>query len=71
MKLLVEDCSLRGLIRTIYPDHQHHSGDAMYLMQRSILAPKNIDIDEVNNAIFESLSEELHTYLNVNSLAPT
>jgi hypothetical protein len=22
MRLLVEDCSLRGLIRTIYPDHQ-------------------------------------------------
>jgi len=37
-----EDSSLRGLIRTIYPDHQCHSGDAMYLMQRSILAPKNI-----------------------------
>jgi hypothetical protein len=29
----------------------------MYLMQRSILAPKNTDIDEVNNAILESLSE--------------
>jgi hypothetical protein len=53
---------LRGLIRTIYPDHQRHSGDAMYLMQRNILAPKNIDVDEVNNLILESLFEELHTY---------
>jgi ATP-dependent DNA helicase PIF1 len=35
------------------------------------LAPKNIDIDEVNNAILESLYEELHMYLNVDSLAPT
>jgi hypothetical protein len=43
----------------------------MYLMQRNILAPKNTDIDEVNNAIFELLSEELHTYLNADSLAPT
>jgi hypothetical protein len=32
MRLLTEDCSLRGLIQTIYPDHQRHSGDAMYLM---------------------------------------
>jgi hypothetical protein len=32
MRLLAEDCSLRRLIRTIYPDHQHHFGDAMYLM---------------------------------------
>jgi ATP-dependent DNA helicase PIF1 len=40
-------------------------------MQHSILAPKNIDVDEVNNAILESLSEELHTYLNANSLIPT
>ncbi len=43
----------------------------MYLMQCSILAPKNIDVDEVNNAIFESLYEGLHMYLNANSLAPT
>jgi hypothetical protein len=71
MRLPVEDCSLRGLIRTIYPDHQRHSKDAMYLMQRNILAPKNIDIDEVNNAILESLFEELHMYLSADSLAPT
>jgi hypothetical protein len=71
MKLLAKDCSLRGLIRTIYPDHQCHSGDAMYLMQRNILAPKNTNVDEVNNAILESLSKELHTYLSTNSLTPT
>jgi hypothetical protein len=70
MRLPAENCNLRGLIRTIYLDHQCHSGDAMYLMQRSIMAPKNIDVDEVNNAILESLYEELHTYLNVDSLAP-
>jgi hypothetical protein len=71
MRLPVEDYSLRGLIRTIYPDHRCHSGDAMYLMQRNILAPKNIDVDEVNNAILESLFEESHTYLSANSLTPT
>jgi len=70
MRLLAKDCSLRGLIRTIYPDHRCHSGDAMYLMQRNILAPKNTDVDEVNNAILESLFEKLHTYLSANSLAP-
>jgi hypothetical protein len=63
MRLPTKDCSLRGLIQTIYSDHQRHSGDAMYLMQCSILAPKNTDVDEVNNAILESLFEELHTYL--------
>jgi ATP-dependent DNA helicase PIF1 len=40
-------------------------------MQRSILAPKNTNVDEVNNAILESLSEESHTYLSANSLTPT
>ncbi len=30
----------------------------MYLMQRNILAPKNTDVDEVNNAILELLSQE-------------
>ncbi len=68
MRLPLEDCNLRGLIRTIYLDHQRHYGDAMYLMQRNIMAPKNIDIDEINNAILESLSKELHTYLTANSL---
>jgi len=71
MSLPAEDCSLRGLIRTIYPDHQCHYGDAMYFMQRSILAPKNTDLDEVNNVILELLSEELHTYLSTNYLTPT
>ncbi|KAH9545185.1 hypothetical protein CY35_12G035600 [Sphagnum magellanicum] len=58
MRLPAEDCSLRGLIRTIYPDHR-------------IVAPKNTDVDEVNNAILESLSEKSHTYLSANSLTPT
>jgi hypothetical protein len=40
-------------------------------MQRNILAPKNTDVDEVNNAILESIFEELHTYLSANSLTPT
>jgi len=71
MRLPAEDCSLRGLIRTIYPDHQCHFGDPMYPMQRSIIAPKNTDIDEINNAILESLSKESHTYLSANSLTPT
>jgi len=71
MKLPAKDCSLRGLIRTIYPDHQCHFGDAMYLMQRNILAPKNTDVDEVNNVILESLFKKLHTYLSANSLTPT
>jgi ATP-dependent DNA helicase PIF1 len=71
MRLPTEDCSLRRLIRTIYPDHQRHFGNAMYFMQCNILAPKNINIDEVNNAILESLSKELHTYLSANFLTPT
>jgi ATP-dependent DNA helicase PIF1 len=40
-------------------------------MQCSILAPKNTNVDEVNNVILESLSEKLHTYLSADSLAPT
>jgi hypothetical protein len=71
MRLPVEDCNLRGLIRTIYPDHQCHFRDAMYLMQHNILAPKSTNVNEVNNAILESLSEELHMYLSANSLTPT
>jgi hypothetical protein len=40
-------------------------------MQRSILGPKNTNIDEVNNVILELLFEELHTYLSENSLIST
>jgi ATP-dependent DNA helicase PIF1 len=42
----------------------------MYFMQRNILAPKNTDVYEINNAILESLSEKSHTYLSANSLTP-
>jgi len=38
-------------------------------MQHNILAFKNTNVDEVNNAILESLFEELHTYLSAYSLA--
>jgi hypothetical protein len=71
MRLPTEDYDLKELIQTIYLNHQRHFGDAMYLMQRNILAPKNTNVDEVNNVILESLFEELHTYLNANSLTPT
>jgi hypothetical protein len=40
-------------------------------MQHNILAPKNTNVDEINNAILESLSKELHMYLSTNSLTPT
>jgi ATP-dependent DNA helicase PIF1 len=40
-------------------------------MQHNIMAPKNTDVDEVTNAILELLPKELHTYLSVDSLAPT
>ncbi len=40
MRLPIEDCSLIGLIQTIYSDHRCHSGDAMYFMQRIILTPQ-------------------------------
>ncbi len=43
----------------------------MYLMQCNIMAPKNIDVDEFNNAILEFLSKELHKYLSVDFLALT
>jgi len=43
----------------------------MYFMQCNILAPKNTNVDEINNAILESLFKELHMYLSVDSLAPT
>ncbi len=59
---------MRQVIKTIYSDHQRHFADSMYLMQLSIMAPKNIDVNEINNAILESLFEELHTYLSVDSL---
>jgi hypothetical protein len=36
MRLPTEDCSLRGLIQTIYLDHRCHSGDAIILCNVTI-----------------------------------
>jgi hypothetical protein len=41
------------------------------LCNATLWPPKNIDVDEVNNAILESIFKELHTDLNADSLAPT
>jgi ATP-dependent DNA helicase PIF1 len=38
-------------------------------MQRSIMAPKNTDVNEVNNAILESLSKEFLNILQFSGIA--
>jgi hypothetical protein len=75
IKILSYIASRRLQLKKITPNHL--SGSPMPLWRchvsyaSSILAPKNIDVDEINNAILELLFEELHTYLSADSLVLT
>jgi hypothetical protein len=40
----------------------------IYLKQRAILAPKNEDVDEINNAILEAMPSPTKEYLSANSI---
>jgi ATP-dependent DNA helicase PIF1 len=65
-RLQLKKNNLNHLFGSLTPLWRCH---VSYATQHS--GPKNIDVDEVNNAILESLYEELHMYLSANSLTLT
>jgi hypothetical protein len=70
-----EATSRRLQLERINPNHLSESPTPFWRCHVSYATqhsrPQNIDVDEVNNAILELLSKELHTYLSANSLIST
>jgi hypothetical protein len=63
--------TLQGLIHAVYPDYQQHVGVPEYLMHRSILGPKNEDVDEVNTHLLEATPGQPHVFLSADSVSST
>lgn len=62
--------NLEGLIESIYPNYILHVGDAEYLMGRCILAPRNEDVDAVNEIMSAALPTVPQLFRSADSLAP-
>ncbi|XP_074356564.1 uncharacterized protein LOC141696304 [Apium graveolens] len=59
---------IKTLIDIIYPDFQNNLHSHEYLRSRSILTPTNVVVDDINAQILESVSGNMHIYLNQDSI---
>ncbi len=57
-----------NLIEFVYLDLMNNFSNPIYLKQRAILAPKNEDVDEINDAILEAMSSPTKEYLSADSI---
>ncbi|KAH7860745.1 hypothetical protein Vadar_017576 [Vaccinium darrowii] len=65
------DHALHDLIDAVYPELNVKYKDHSYLKERGILAPKNADVDELNNIMLSMIPGESQTYLSADTLCPT
>src|SRR5437667_12243434 len=64
--------TLEGLIDEIYPDLHHlHSMSEnelrQYFSERVILAARNVDVDSINDAVLQRLSDDSKVYVSADS----
>jgi hypothetical protein len=57
-----------NLIEFVYSDLMNNFSNPIYLKQRAILAPKNEDVDEINDAILETMPGPTKEYLSADSI---
>ena len=50
---------VNDLIDTIFPDLAARMHDTTYIRGRAILTPKNVDVDDINNRMLDSLPKEV------------
>src|SRR5436305_14555543 len=71
--MLYERKTIKDLIRELYLDlndlvsFMSESRIRQYFSQRVILIARNIDVDFINNAVLQRLSEDLKVYVSANS----
>ncbi|XP_026459025.1 uncharacterized protein LOC113359646 [Papaver somniferum] len=61
---------LDTIVRTMYPDLLIHMRDKNYLADRSILAPTNECVHNINSHILACIPGEEHTYLSADYIGP-
>ncbi len=60
--------NLQGLIESVYPKLQENYRTATWFMERSILAPKNATVNEINKLLLQRLPGGARTYASVDSM---
>ncbi|KAL0459082.1 UNVERIFIED_CONTAM: hypothetical protein Slati_0535400 [Sesamum latifolium] len=64
------DNSLLQLINSTYPQLHSTYGDATYLKERAILAPKNSDVDVINSMMLSMILGEVRQFCSADTLCP-
>ncbi|KAK1384255.1 ATP-dependent DNA helicase [Heracleum sosnowskyi] len=70
-KFLIKSSSvaIKDIFDVVYPDFQSNMSFDTYLRQRSILAPTNAVVGDINDYILDLIPRDSHTYYNQDSLA--
>lgn len=61
--------AVKDIVDVVYPDFLNNMSDATYLRQRSILAPTNAVVGDINDYILVLIPRDSHTYYSQDSLA--
>ena len=62
--MLTSPNNLEGLLAEIYGDLEDRYSDPEYLTGRATLAPKNIDVKSINNAVIARIPSEVCFYIS-------
>ena len=54
--------TVEGLIDHVYGDLEHRAQDTDFLTGRAILAPKNVDVEGINNAVIAMMPGEVKLF---------
>ncbi|CAG8729358.1 15935_t:CDS:2 [Acaulospora morrowiae] len=68
MNIVISSQDIQDLINFVYTDLTAQYNNSEYLVYRAILAPKNDDVDIINNAIMHAFLGETITYFSADSL---
>ncbi|PKA58987.1 ATP-dependent DNA helicase PIF1 [Apostasia shenzhenica] len=61
---------LKGLIKEIYPNLNSKTLDPNYLKTRAILAPRNEEVDYINNIVLSEIKSDTKTYRSAHIIIP-
>ena len=64
----IGDDSIQSIVTATYPNLHNNYANGKYLEERSILAPTNDIVNEINNYIIDLLASNEETYLSVDSI---
>lgn len=69
--MLATPNTIAGLISEIYGGLEHRHREASFLTGRAILAPRNVDVESINNKVLDMMPGQVSIYSGLDGLCGT